>query len=75
MFAFFYFLVFVAAATAGVGIGALLGVVHGLFAGGALVNILLPSSIDASITPPSLAFGARSARWTAPPKKPPARPV
>jgi hypothetical protein len=42
VFALFYFLVFAAAGTAGVGIGALLGLAHALFAGGALVNILLP---------------------------------
>ena len=42
VFAFFYYLVFLVSGSSGVGIGALLGLVHGLFAGSALVNVLLP---------------------------------
>jgi hypothetical protein len=42
VFAFVYYLVFLAAGRSGVGVGALLGLVHGLFAGSALVSVLLP---------------------------------
>jgi hypothetical protein len=43
VFALGYWAVFVVADESGVAIGALLGLVHGLFAGTALVNILLPT--------------------------------
>ena len=43
MFAVIYHLVFSALGHAGAGIGALFGLVHALFAGGALVNVLLPA--------------------------------
>ena len=42
IFAFVYFAVFVAIGRSGWWLGALFGLVHGLFAGTALVNILLP---------------------------------
>ncbi|MDX2938402.1 hypothetical protein [Streptomyces ipomoeae] len=42
IFAFVYFAVFVAIGQAGWWLGALFGLAHGLFAGTALVNILLP---------------------------------
>jgi hypothetical protein len=42
LFALAYYAVFVVVDRAGVLVGALLGLVHGLFAGSALVNILLP---------------------------------
>jgi uncharacterized membrane protein YagU involved in acid resistance len=42
LFALVYLLVFRAADRSGVALGSLLGLVHGLFAGGALVNVLLP---------------------------------
>jgi len=42
LFAFGYYAVFVAIGHAGWWLGALLGLLHGLFAGTALVNILLP---------------------------------
>lgn len=42
VFAAFYGLVFAAAGRTGPGLGALLGLLHGLFAGAALVNVLLP---------------------------------
>lgn len=41
-FAFIYFALFSAIHTSGFALGALFGLVHGLFAGTALVNILLP---------------------------------
>jgi hypothetical protein len=43
VFALGYWAVFAVAEESGVAIGALLGLVHGLFAGTALVNILLPT--------------------------------
>jgi hypothetical protein len=43
LFALGYWAVFAVAGTSGVLIGALLGLVHGLFAGTALVSILLPA--------------------------------
>jgi hypothetical protein len=42
LFAFVYYAVFLAIGHAGWGLGALFGLLHGLFAGTALVNILLP---------------------------------
>ena len=42
IFAFVYFAVFVAIGRAGWWLGALFGLAHGLFAGTALVNVLLP---------------------------------
>jgi hypothetical protein len=42
LFALAYYAVFVVVDRAGLLVGALLGLVHGLFAGSALVNILLP---------------------------------
>jgi hypothetical protein len=43
LFALGYWLVFAAAGQAGIVIGSLVGLVHGLFAGTALVSILLPA--------------------------------
>lgn len=61
VFALVYYLVFVVAGRSGVGIGALLGLVHGLFAGSALVSVLLPlvhprmgTGFDAAGTAPLL---------------------
>jgi hypothetical protein len=42
VFALIYFAIFVAIHRSGWGLGAIFGLVHGLFAGTALVNILLP---------------------------------
>jgi hypothetical protein len=42
LFAFAYFAVFSAIGNSGFALGALFGLVHGLFAGTALVNVLLP---------------------------------
>lgn len=43
VFALGYYAVFVVVDSSGIALGALLGLVHGLFAGTALVNILLPA--------------------------------
>lgn len=43
VFALCYYAVFVVVDSSGIALGALLGLVHGLFAGTALVNILLPA--------------------------------
>lgn len=43
VFALCYYAVFVVVDSGGIALGALLGLVHGLFAGTALVNILLPA--------------------------------
>lgn len=43
VFALCYYAVFVVVDRSGIALGALLGLVHGLFAGTALVNILLPA--------------------------------
>jgi hypothetical protein len=43
LFALGYYAIFVVTGTSGIGIGAVLGLVHGLFAGTALVSILLPA--------------------------------
>jgi hypothetical protein len=42
-FAFMYFAVFAAVDSSGVLLGALFGLIHGIFAGTALVNILMPA--------------------------------
>jgi hypothetical protein len=42
LFAFAYYAVFVVIDRSGAGVGALLGLAHGVFAGTALVNVLLP---------------------------------
>jgi len=42
LFAFVYFAIFSAIGDSGWGVGALFGLVHGLFAGTALVNVVLP---------------------------------
>jgi hypothetical protein len=60
-FALGYYLVFLVLDTSGVLLGGLLGIIHGLFAGTALVNILLPvvhprmgSELSSSRTSPRL---------------------
>jgi hypothetical protein len=55
LFAVVYFLVFRAVGQSGWGLGALFGLIHGLFASTALVNILLPAIHPRMGTPSSAA--------------------
>ena len=55
VFAFVYYVVFAALGRAGWGLGMLFGLVHGLFAGTSLVNVLLPAVHPRMGTPDSAA--------------------